>query len=535
MPRGSQWTVGENEMAIEPVFDWLGQPPWDRVPPTPQIADWAKALHELAPQHSASSWEAKIRDVLSCLPILTVKSYNGRPAGSVRRIKDGAKGPTVEGPSTRELVEARLAAISAPRGLEGHMVSIDSTESQSEHPEDAHRGRREGGTFGVSETQNIEVPVEYDSLGLSTGVEAEEQAPEPLIHDPFDPAKIDVITRTMTVDLLLARIRRGVLDLAPDFQRFAGIWNDVAQSKLIESLLLRIPLPTLYAAESGEESWVVVDGIQRLTAIARFVDPSIVGASPLRLHGMEYLRTYEGDTYQQLPGALQTRIDETELIIHLIRAGTPEPVKFNIFARLNTGGTPLTLQELRHALIPGRARTLLQELASSEPFRDATQGSVKPQRMADREMVLRFLAFRLTEPSDYPRGDLDDFLRQAMKRLNDLPEEQIERLSSEFARSMNDALAIFGQHAFRKLLAEQRGRLPVNKALFEAESVGLARLSGDELAALRRGQNKVLARLAELMEDGRFLQAISVGTGDAEKVRLRFFAIENMLREVAGD
>jgi Protein of unknown function DUF262 len=514
MPRGSQWTVGENEMAIEPVFDWLGQPPWDQVPPTPQVAEWAKALHERAPQHSASSWDAKIRDVLSCLPILTIKSYNGRPAGSVRRIKDGAQGPTVEGPSTRELVEGRLAAISAPRGPEGHMVSVDSTGSQSEYREGAHSGRGEGGTFGVSETQEIEVPVEYDSLGLN---------------------KIDVITRTMTVDLLLARIRRGVLDLAPDFQRFAGIWNDVAQSKLIESLLLRIPLPTLYAAESGEESWVVVDGIQRLTAIARFVDPSIVSASPLRLHGMEYLRTYEGNTYRQLPGALRTRIDETELIIHLIRAGTPEPVKFNIFARLNTGGTPLTLQELRHALIPGRARTLLQELANGEPFRDATQGSVKPQRMADREMVLRFLAFRITEPSDYPRGDLDDFLRQAMKRLNDLPEQQIERLSGNFTRSMNDALAIFGQHAFRKLFAEQRGRLPINKALFEAESVGLAKLSDHELATLRIRKDKVVARLAELMEDGRFLQAISVGTGDAEKVRLRFSAIENMLKEVAGD
>jgi len=513
MSRGSQWTVGENEMAIEPVFGWLGPPPWDRVPPTPQVAEWAKALHEREPRHSASSWDAKIRDVLSCLPILTVKSYNGRPAGSVRRIKSGAKGPTVEGPSTRELVERRLAAMSAPHGLEDG----------------------EGGTFEVSETQEIEVPVEYDSLGLSTGVEAEEQAPEPLIHDPFDPAKIDVITRTMTVDLLLARIRRGVLDLAPDFQRFAGIWSDVAQSKLIESLLLRIPLPTLYAAESGEESWVVVDGIQRLTAIARFVDPSIVGSSPLRLHGMEYLRAYEGATYQQLPGALQTRIDETELIIHLIRAGTPEPVKFNIFARLNTGGTPLTLQELRHALIPGRARTLLKELADGEPFRDATQGSVKPQRMADREMVLRFLAFRLTEPSDYPRGDLDDFLRKAMKRLNDLPEREIERLTSDFTRSMHAALAIFGQHAFRKVFAGQRGRLPINKALFEAESVGLAKLSGHDLARLRERREKVLARLAELMEDGRFLQAISVGTGDAEKVRLRFSAVENMLREVADD
>jgi hypothetical protein len=535
MPRGSQWTVGENEMAIEPVFAWLGTPPWDRVPPTPQVAEWARALHESEPRHSAASWDAKIRDVLSCLPILTVKSYDGRPAGSVRRVKDGAKGPTVEGPSTRELVERRLTAMSALRGLEGRMASVDSAGSRSGYGEGSLRVQGEGGTFGVSETQETEVPVEYDSLGLSTGVEAEGQALEPLIYDPFDPAKIDVITRTMTVDLLLARIRRGVLDLAPDFQRFAGIWSNVAQSKLIESLLLRIPLPTLYAAESGEESWVVVDGIQRLNTIARFVDPSIVGAAPLRLQGMEYLRAYEGYTYRQLPGALQTRIDETELIIHLIRAGTPEPVKFNIFARLNTGGTPLTLQELRHALIPGRARILLKELADGEPFRDATQRSVKPQRMADREMVLRFLAFRLTEPSDYPRGDLDDFLRRAMKQLNDVPEQQIERLSSDFTRAMYNAASIFGQHSFRKIFAGQYGRLPVNKALFEAESVGLSKLSEHELATLRERQEEVLSELAELMEDARFLQAISVATGDAEKVRLRFSAIENMLRKVADD
>jgi hypothetical protein len=105
-------------MAIEPVFAWLGPPPWDRVPPTPQVAEWAKALYEREPRHSASSWDAKIRDVLSCLPILTVKSYDGRPPGSVRRVKDGAKGPTIEGPSTRDLVKRRLAATPTPRSLE---------------------------------------------------------------------------------------------------------------------------------------------------------------------------------------------------------------------------------------------------------------------------------------------------------------------------------------------------------------------------------------------------------------------------------
>jgi len=384
----------------------------------------------------------------------------------------------------------------------------------------------------VSESPEEEIAVEYDAKGRSTGVEFEEQ-PDDLIDEPFDPALIDVQTRTMTVDLLLARLRRGVLDLAPDFQRNAGIWSPEAQSRLIESLLLRIPLPTLYAAESGEESWAIVDGIQRLTTIARFVDPDVVDAEPLKLSGLEYL-PYDGAEYKDLPGGLQTRIDETELIIHLIRAGTPEPVKFNIFARINTGGRPLTPQELRHALIPGRARGLLRKLAESGTFLQATRNSVKPDRMADREMVLRFLAFRLTDPSEYRRGDLDAFLRRAMKLLNTLSDSEIQRLTSEFYRSMTAASFIFEEHAFRKRFHGQQYRSPINKALFEAVSVNTAKLDSNELAALMEGKNPVQEGLADLMADGKFLQAISVGTGDVEKVRYRFAALEALYRRVVG-
>jgi Protein of unknown function DUF262 len=383
-------------------------------------------------------------------------------------------------------------------------------------------------------TENLEIEVEYDSEGRSTDVEREqEEQQDDLIHEPFDPAEIDVLTRTMTVDLLLARLRRGVLDLAPDFQRSAGIWSEVNQSKLIESLLLRIPLPTLYAAESGEESWAIVDGIQRLTTIARFVDPEIIGAQPLRLRGLEYLRTYEGRVYPELPGSLQTRINETELIVHLIRADTPEPVKFNIFARINTGGLPLTLQELRHALIPGPARDLLRELAASSAFLDATQHSVSPDRMADREMVLRFMAFRLTEPKDYPRGDLDTFLRHAMKRINTLAPAEIERLTADFVRAMRAAQAIFAEHAFRKRFRGRDRRLPINKALFEAISVNLAAMTPAELDTLRERRDQVQEQLMELMDDGSFQQAISVATGDALKVRRRFGIIQQMLTGVA--
>ncbi|MGH3246106.1 MAG: DUF262 domain-containing protein [Trebonia sp.] len=383
----------------------------------------------------------------------------------------------------------------------------------------------------MSEYQEVEV--EYDDEGRSTDVEREE--PEELIHEPFDPAEIDVLTRTPTVDLLLKRLRRGVLDLSPDFQRSAGIWSDVNQSRLIESLLLRIPLPTLYAAESGEETWAVVDGIQRLTTIARFVDPDVIGAKPLKLRGLEYLHQYDGLRYDELPGALQTRIGETELVVHLIRAGTPEPVKFNIFARINTGGRPLTTQELRHALIPGAARVLLKELAASQAFLDATLGSVSPTRMADREMALRFLAFRITPPENYARGDLDSFLRQAMRQINEMTQTEIERLSGEFNKAMRAATDIFGDNAFRKQFVGQERRLPVNKALFETISVNFAALTQKELSILRSRRTDVTERFLGLMELGSFLQSISGGTGDVVKVRRRFSDIQQMLQEVLDD
>jgi hypothetical protein len=376
----------------------------------------------------------------------------------------------------------------------------------------------------------VVVDVEYDGEGRSTDVEREVLGDE--IQAPFDPAKIDVQTRNPTVDLLLSRLRRGVLNLDADFQRKAGLWNDVAQSRLIESLLLRIPLPTLYAAETGDDGWTIVDGIQRLTTIARFVTPKTIGLDALRLTNLEYLRDYNGLTYEQLPPSLQTRIDESELVVHLIRGGTPEPVMFNIFARINTGGLPLTQQELRHALIEGKARDLLRNLAVNEAFLRATQGTVVPDRMADREMILRFLAFRRIDLEDYKYPDLDTFLRESMRQINSLPDEIIDVLVKDFERSMRVAADVFGEHAFRKVFHGQKRRLPVNKALFEAVSVSLAKLDKSEIAILTERQSNAMGSIMDLMTDDQFQSCISYATGNPSRVRRRFSGIEDMLKEV---
>ncbi|WP_444947125.1 DUF262 domain-containing protein [Micromonospora ureilytica] len=388
-----------------------------------------------------------------------------------------------------------------------------------------------------------DVVEELDSLGHLTGVEVEDDpdsavmgGSEDLIQTPFDPELIDVVTRNTTVDLLLSRVRTRRVDLQPDFQRQAGIWRAQAKSRLIESLLLRIPLPTFYAAEADDEVWAMVDGIQRLTTIVEFVEPEAIGVEPLRLRNLEYLgQEYDQATFADLPARLQTRLRETELIVHLIRRGTPEEVKFNIFARINTGGLPLSRQELRHALIPGEGRAILKEWADSEAFKSATGYGVRSDRMADREMILRFLAFRLKDPGSYTDDDFDFFLRTSLRALNKLPKASVDELWEQFDKALHGAYEIFGDYAFRKV--ERKGgsrRLPINKALFEAVSVNLAMMTEEEITVLIRRHRRVEKKFLDLMSDVDFQSAISQGTGDPAKVRFRFDAIRALFESVVA-
>ncbi|MFC5214734.1 DUF262 domain-containing protein [Streptomyces coerulescens] len=365
------------------------------------------------------------------------------------------------------------------------------------------------------------------------------------ITAPYDPSKIEIQTSNPTINLLMSRLSNGMIDLAPDFQRRAGIWSDEQQSRLIESLLLRIPIPSFYAAElddsdwATDSSWAIVDGIQRLTAIARFIAPEALAdvagikAGPLRLRGLEYLKNdFEGKRYEDLTGRLQIRLNETQVVVHVIRPGTPDEVKFNIFARINTGGLPLTRQEIRHALIPGPARALLSSLAESPEFLSATTRSVGVSRMADREMVLRALAFMLTDPESFKAPDFDQFLAHTMRQINRLPDEARVALATHFKRAMTTAEAIFDKHAFRKLYPGQEWRNPVNKALFETVTVNLADLTHSQRATLVASRQKVVEGYQQLMHDPYFETAVSVSTGDRARVQIRFARVRDLFRTI---
>ncbi|MFJ9394212.1 DUF262 domain-containing protein [Streptomyces californicus] len=387
------------------------------------------------------------------------------------------------------------------------------------------------------------VPLEVGADGRPTGVELElpddEEEDDEGQDDaagssaPFQPDGIRIRTEITTVDLLLSRLREGMIDLAPDFQRRAGIWDDRAQSRLIESLLLRIPISTFHMAQGDEDRWAVVDGVQRLTAVARFMEPDLLGLGPLNLRGLDYLWRYNGSTYQDLTGRLKIRLREAQLTVHILEKGTPEAVKYNVFSRINTGGEPLKPQELRHALVPGPARGFLADLAEEPAFGEATRWSVSNERMADREMVLRFLAFRLSNPVEHTERDFDQFLRNAMGRINALSDGEREDLAREFRAAMRCARDLFGEHAFRKWRGEERSAPVINKALFETVSVTLALLDDRGRERLVASRREVLDRFFELMDVWDFDRAISVGTGNPAKIRTRFQHVGPVFRGVA--
>ncbi|MFE9922692.1 DUF262 domain-containing protein [Streptomyces sp. NPDC005774] len=379
-------------------------------------------------------------------------------------------------------------------------------------------------------------PVEVGDDGRPTGVELEEPADESGTEDapdsisaPFRPESIKIDTQSTTVDLLLSRLREGMIDLAPDFQRRAGIWSDVQQSSLIESLLLRIPISSFHMAQDEDDNWAVVDGIQRLTAIARFMAPETVGMPPLTLRGLDYLKQFHGCGYADLSGRLKIRLRETQLVVHIIQQGTPETVKFNVFSRINTGGMPLKPQEIRHAMIGGSARNYLADLAEDPAFLTATGESVSNERMADREMVLRFMAFRMSDPAEHAERDFDQFLVDAMHKINRLTPEQRELLAIEFRAAMRCASDLFGDHAFRKWHGN-RAKSPINKALFEAVAVNLAILDDHRRDLLVASRDNVLKGFFGLMKDWDFDRSISVATGDPKKVRTRFDMMGELFR-----
>jgi hypothetical protein len=362
-----------------------------------------------------------------------------------------------------------------------------------------------------------EPEVEYEDL--SSGV---------LMEKPFNPAKIDITTKHLTIDLLIKRLKANPIeiDLAPAFQRKSDLWDEQKQSQLIESLLIKFPLPAFYFDGSDNNKWLIVDGLQRLSSLRNYVI-----LKKLKLTGLEFLNKLEGMGFDELPRNLQRQIEEAQITAYIINPGTPDEVKFNIFKRINTGGLILNSQEIRHALNQGISATFIADLADLKEFKAATENALSPNRMMDREFVTRFIAFYLYPHTEYV-PDLDTYMNRAMSDIKKLSLVHRDEIKSNFIKSMKLAKTIFNNWAFRKTDKYPEKRKPINKALFEVWSVSLAKLKDTDRSKLTEKKEVVFEESINLIKnDSNFFASITTSTGNKSSVNYRFTKIESIIQE----
>lgn len=382
----------------------------------------------------------------------------------------------------------------------------------------------------MSEPVDFE-PKNADQLTVGE-FEREDFGEEKSKEKPFDSSKVDVTITTPNLGVLISRLENDEIDLMPEFQRSPDLWSKQAQSRLIESILIRLPIPAFYFDAYEDAKWQVVDGLQRLSAINNFVLKK-----SLALTNLEFLAEYEGQKFDDLPRSLARRIYEFQTSVYLIKPGTPLLMKYALFNRINTGGLKLTPQEIRHAMSQsirqGIASKFLTKIVHDDMFRKVVKN--KSNRQSHQELVLRHMAFVLFGTQSY-KSSLPKFLDLAMIELGKLEDKELEALRNDFLDSIKVAFEIFGKDAFKRSLADPYGNRVVNKPLFEAVSVSFALIDDSERQKIVDCKDDFKESLRLMLKDFVFVNSITLSTANTESVLTRFSMVRALIeKQLAKD
>ena len=395
---------------------------------------------------------------------------------------------------------------------------------------------------GISETGINQVIQEIRDMGILVKSSADEDYPADSI-DPTDfyPANVNISHTNLSVSNAIERLRNDEFLLKPDFQREGNLWSPEKQSRLIESLMLRIPLPAFYFDATKEGFWEVIDGQQRLTSFKNYLVGEVTGEDPMTgepqfgnlkpFQGMQYLRDFNGKTFDQIPRQYIRRVKEANLIAYTVNRGTPERIIFNIFQRINTGGLNLEPQEIRHSLYQGRSTRLIEQMTHIPAFRSATQYVLPSDRMIDREYALRYIAFTEIDYEKYYKGNIDDYLILTMKHINHVDDATEQRILAKFERSMEICHKVFQQYAFRRYVKNgpKYRRGPINKALFEVWSACFTNISDTRVQLILNNREEFLESYANALADEKY--SVALRAGDESSVKRRMDMTRSFLKE----
>ncbi|MFN0204038.1 MAG: DUF262 domain-containing protein [Bacteroidia bacterium] len=356
----------------------------------------------------------------------------------------------------------------------------------------------------------------------------------------FDARQIEISVEQKNVDFLLYKLEydldaleqdlgvnseEGIIDLNTEFQRSADLWSPTRMSRLIESILIRFPLPAFYFDTAIKTRWQVIDGLQRLSTLRKFVLDS---KNPLKLRDLEFLPQLNGITYKELPEAMKRTLKNAQVVLYLIRPGTPKQVKYRLFERINTGGMQLNYQEIRHAINQGISANYVKELANIPAF--TTNIKISSRRMLDRELALRFLAFKFKHYQRYS-SPFYEFLDGAMEEIAKITQNDRDVLREDFSTALLISKEVFGNHLFSRNIIDN-SRYQFNKSLFEVWTVLISELSNQQQKTLVARKEVLIGDFKALFKDVDFEKAITRSTADKNSVLTRFEKIAEIIQKV---
>lgn len=352
------------------------------------------------------------------------------------------------------------------------------------------------------------------------------------------------------IDARIGEVRSEALDLSfgeivnlhaadeliiqPEYQRLFR-WSEEQRSRLIESILLELPIPQIFVIENPDGVLELIDGLQRISSVIQFINAPLISLEPLRLEGCDLIEDLNNHTFEELPLSLRLRVKRAAVRTIVIKRQSKSFLRYEMFKRLNTGGAILSPQEIRNcsARMLGEEGTqfyaFLQELASLDTFRTCTEtlAQQEQEQKGDEELVLRFFACKNAQ--DVFRGSvrdwLDDFMEAVLLQKHDFDMDEEGRIFRELFQYTADLL---GTGAFVKY----RGRTPVGglaPAYFEAVSIGL-------LNALRHARdsspNAVRESIIETVQSEEFRQYTGPGANSKQKLRNRIRLIQRAVEGV---
>lgn len=283
--------------------------------------------------------------------------------------------------------------------------------------------------------------------------------------------RINIAQVTFSVFETVRKVERGDILLEAEFQRNYK-WQNEKKSRLIESIILDIPIQAIYLSEEANLTYEIIDGQQRIRTIYEFIN------NKFSLKNTLFFK--KGTYFKNLESSIQRKIEDFQLVVFIVKRDNDSEVKFEIFERINTGAVKLNSQELRNCMYRNKGIPFIKNLSRREYFLKLIKNNnVNINSMQDQELVLRFISFYLKGVESYT-GNLKRFLNNTLDEYDKYKSRENE-VNQAFKRASENVYAVFGDEAFIVSKKKNKQKIKINVALFDLLMISLEKYGIDQI------------------------------------------------------